>query len=263
MKKIIKNTLALILFANFAFGQVDSLKQAKSTNKIDDNSKNKTEYIFNSKNCKINSLGLYFSPEIGVSQLNSKSAPLGGGSFMLLINKKLGIGFSGYMTGSSNNKNELLNLGYGGIKLEYTVKPNAKFHTTFPLLIGTGFANIDSTHQRGNFNRQPRGPRQNGNWGGGGPERNNFGNQYFIIQPGVNVEGNLMKYIKIFAGLNYRIATKINNDQSNNTNLAPIKPSQVSGITATIGLKFGLFDYQLHKRDSLFKRNRKEYRHNR
>ncbi len=220
-------------------GQADSVKVS---NKYQND---KTEYFFDNK--KINTLGLFISPEIGIGKINNISAPIAGGAFMLLVNKKLGIGFAGQISGNPQNHKELLKLGYGGVKLEYTIKPNGKVHTSFPLIIGTVFANKDnSPYQYGNSNR----PKP-ANYNYDSHPKNNY---FFMVQPGVNIEANLMKYIKIFAGVNYRLAT--NNKNMRNTNITDsIAAKQVSGITATIGLKFGLYDYKINRKDSLKRKN--------
>ena len=97
---------------------------------------------------------------------------------------------------------------------------------------------------------------------GGDREGREFnGNEFFVIQPGINLEANLVKYVKIFGGVNYRFTSKIVNSRNGNATVNDtITAKQVSGITATIGLKFGLFDYNLHKRDSLSRRHKKQYR---
>jgi hypothetical protein len=252
--------LALLSFicilSNKMIGQVDSTFDIKSQQGSVNKSKDKTEYIFDLKKSKINTLGIYFSPEFGVSNFNKNTAPLAGGSFMVLFNKKVGVGFSGQITGNPNNNKEIVNLGYGGVKLEYTIKPNSKVHATIPLIIGSGFANNDSVRYRyGSPNRPSNGGNQQ-DW-----HNRNEANQYFIVQPGVNIEANLIRFIKIFGGVNYRLATKVNNGRNTNTTDS-IKPNQVSGITATIGIKIGLFDYKLHKKDSLAKKLNKERAHN-
>lgn len=224
--------------------QQDTLQKAPSI-KTD-----QTQYVFDLKRNKLKSLGFYFAPEMGVSQLNKSTVPLGGGSFMFVINKKLGIGFAGQITGNPNNNNELLKLGYGGLKLEYTIKPNSKVHTTIPLIIGTGFANNDSLRYRYGSPNRPHG----GGYYQDFDRKNNY-SQFFVIQPGVNLEANLIRFVKIFGGLNYRLATKIN-DGRNVSSSTPISAGKVSGITATIGLKFGLFDYQVHRKDSLARKNK-------
>lgn len=246
--------LKKILFCFAILALYNSYGQENATSANKNESGDRTEYLISPQKAKLKTIGFYFAPEMGVSQLNKSTAPIGAGSFMFLINKKLGIGFTGQITSNPNNKAELLKLGYGGVKLEYTIKPNAKVHTTIPLVIGTGFANNDSLAYRyGSPNRPHRGGLQQDYY-----DKNNF-SQFFILQPGVNIEANLVRFVKIFGGINYRLATKLENNRNGNIT-APITASQASGITATIGIKIGLFDYQLHKRDSLARKNKKEQR---
>ncbi len=238
-----KNTLItgfLLLHFFNSFSQKDSTNTKMSI--LND----KTEYIFKQKSIK--TVGLYFASEIGIGTINNKTVPLAGGSMMFLINKKIGFGFAGQITGNPNNASEILKLGYGGLKLEYTIKPNAKVHTTIPLLIGTGFAKNDSLPFNNSYHDRNRAKNSH-------EKRYHTGNQFFIIQPGVNLEANLMRYLKVFGGINYRMATKLNNGRNIN-NADTISAKQVSGITATIGIKIGLFDYNLYKKDSTSKRKK-------
>lgn len=234
--------ISLFLFNSLlAFSQKDSL----NTNRKEP--REKTEYLF--KTSKINTLGLYFAPEIGVGKLNSISTPIAGGSMMLLFNKNLGIGVAGQITGNPKNNDELLKLGYGGVKLEYTIRPNKKIHASIPLLIGAAYASNDSlpyTNYRHN-DRQSKSFQKD--------RYQHTGSQFFIVQPGVNIEANLMKYLKIFGGINYRLATKTNNGRNVNSG-DTISANQVSGISATIGIKIGIFDYNIAKKDSTNKRKK-------
>ncbi|MES2797947.1 MAG: hypothetical protein V4683_18415 [Bacteroidota bacterium] len=244
MKYRIVFLIVFVGFLNHCYAQVDVSNN--SGGKIND----ATEYLFDSKKMKINTIGLFFSPELGVSTLDKKTAPLAGGSFMVLFNKKFGVGFAGQITGNPNNQKELLNIGYGGIKLEYTIKPNSKVHASIPLIIGTGFANNDTLNYRyGGPSYIRRGTNHDG------PNFNHSNSQFFILQLGVNLETNLFRFMKIFGGVNYRIATKLENGRIINAG-SEIKASQVSGITATIGLKFGFYELPVHKKDSLSKRKK-------
>jgi hypothetical protein len=227
-------------FYNCVFAQTDSTANLKN---IDD-----TQYIFNPRKIKINSLGLYFSPEAGISSLNNKTAPVIAGSFMLLVNKKLAIGFTGQLSGHPNNKKELLRLGYSGAKIEYTIKPSSKVHIGFPLIMAIGSATNDSItreHYSKDFNHSAHNQVKPNNF-----KHHHNNSQFFIIQPGVNIEANLMKYVIIFGGVSYRQATKTNKLRNINNNDS-IAANQISGISATLGFKFGLFNYPILKKDSL------------
>lgn len=231
----------IICYGFQAFSQKDSLRL--NSNRTND----KTEYLF--KTTKLKTIGLYFAPEIGIGALNSTTAPIVGGSTMLLFNKKFGLGIAGQITANPKNSSEMLKLGYGGVKLEYTIRPNKKIHATIPLLIGGAYAHNDSlpyTNYRHTGNKSRNYDQE---------RHQHTGSQFFIIQPGVNIEANLMKYLKIFGGINYRLATKTNNGRNTNSG-DTISAKQISGITATIGIKIGLFDYNISKKDSTYKRKK-------
>jgi hypothetical protein len=62
-----------------------------------------------------------------------------------------------------------------------------------------------------------------------------------FVQPGVQVEANVFKCMKVYAGVNYRVAWKdaMPNQLSNST---------VEGLSANAGIKFGLFEVPTHKK---------------
>lgn len=182
-------------------------------------------------------IGLYVAPEIQTGQLNNSFTAIGGGSAMLLLNQKWGFGIAGYKIledGFSPKDVAPLYLRayYGGLKMEYTPDPTAAVHLTFPLMIGMGMAHTDSLK----FDHHGRGFDHN--------NRNDFDfrnhNEAVIIQPGLQLEANMIRYLKIFAGANYRLAF-------NNSN-ATIPKNTFSGLSLNLGLKVGLFDYWIGKK---------------
>ena len=182
-------------------------------------------------------IGLYLAPEIQTGQINNSFTPIGGGSVMLLINRKWGIGVAGCGTlneGFSPNgvAPMYLRAYYAGVKFEYTPDPGAALHLTFPLSIGMGMARTDSTK----FNHHDHGIDNNNHH-----DFNFRGqNEAVIIQPGIQLEANMIRYLKIFAGVNYRVAF-------NNSN-ATIPKNTFSGLSLNLGLKVGLFDYWIGKK---------------
>lgn len=182
-------------------------------------------------------IGLYVAPEIQTGQLNNSFTAIGGGTAMLLLNQKWGFGIAGYKIledGFSPKDVAPLYLRayYGGLKMEYTPDPTAAVHLTFPLMIGMGMAHTDSLK----FDHHGRGFDHN--------NRNDFDfrdhNEAVIIQPGLQLEANMIRYLKIFAGANYRLAF-------NNSN-ATIPKNTFSGLSLNLGLKVGLFDYWIGKK---------------
>ena len=257
-----KHTLLLIiaglLVSSFSFGQespkmlADSTKSSIEVKKANTQKDDRTRTLFSGmKNPMkpIKYLGLSVGSEFQYGSLAGEFTPMGGVSATLHINKKFGIGLAGYstmnnFTPTALNAKSLLNLNvmYGGLKLEYTPNPNAPIHVSFPLLIGGGSARVDSSNNyRNNF----------GGYGGrdrdrnGSRETNGRGTNFFVIQPGINIEANVIRFLKIYAGASYRITPSVNTEVI--TSLPTPTASQLSGLNLSAGVKLGVFDYQLHR----------------
>ena len=261
---ITKNTLQLITVGIFlttsSFGQtVLSSDTLKTSTKVNTPKDERTRTLFSGmKNPMkpIKYLGLSVGSEFQYGSLAGQFTPMAGVSAMLHINKKLGIGLAGYRTVNNFtptvlNANSLLNLNvmYGGLKLEYTPNPNSAVHVSFPLLIGGGMARVDSaSNYRNNFGRfGGKDYNKNGN-----RESNGRETDFWVIQPGINIEANVIRFLKIYAGASYRITPSVNTEIT--TALPNPTASQLSGLNLIAGVKLGLFDYQLHHE----KRNKKE-----
>ncbi len=271
-------TFAVLLFSVNSFSQTVTQSDTNKVSKMLDNGKtDKMNTIFSGGNHpfkKLNYLGLSVGSEIIYGSLAGAFTPMAGASAMLHFNKKLALGVAGYSTigdnftptSISNTKAYSLNNMYGGFKLEYTPKPDAKVHVSFPLLIGAGSAKLDSAghkndmdfvNNKGNHDHDKNG-RNNDQYGHEGSHEGD--NSYFVIQPGVNVEANLFRFAKIFVGATYRIVPSVSTESSTTATTMPlIKASQLSGVNLSAGIKIGLFDYNLHqakKHNFLHKRHR-------
>ncbi len=200
---------------------------------------------------KITQIGFYIAPEYQYGQLRNGFTSFAGVSGMVIFNKSFAIGASmqrSIYLDYSPSAVKPLNLrgSFGGLKMEYTVNPGSAVHLSFPLLIGGGMAEADSAsyfnsaiasdpmdmdgkfrHRRNDFRRN-RG----------------YHNEYFIIQPGVQVEANLVKCVKLFAGANYRFS--IPTYSTGNSSLLPA--STLQGLSLNVGVKVGLFDINLKKK---------------
>jgi len=190
---------------------------------------------------KINTVGLYIAPEYQFGQINSKFTSLGGISAMAIFNEKFAIGATMNRSMvrdlqpiniSGTTTPLYLNVRYGGLKMEYTLNPHGLVHVSFPLTIGMGNVSYDSiatirtrdTAQRMNMMNQPRN-----------------GNQFFVIQPGIQFEANLMKIAKVYLGANYRFAFEQDNANTLST-------KYIKGFGVYAGLKVGLFDYSIKRK---------------
>jgi len=192
---------------------------------------------------RISTLGIYFAPEYQYGRVAGQFTSLGGGSFMVTLNKRLGVGVGGYTTFHPYAPNEInstspqqFNAHYYGARLEYTLFPNSKVHVSFPLLIGGGQANIDSTGNH--FEGYRRGPHH------GYPSGNSM--SFLVVQPGINIETNVFRFMKVFAGASYRI---VSGGESHTTNLSVESPTlgQLQGLSFSAGIKIG-YDFYLHSK---------------
>ena len=255
-------TIAGLLASSFSFGQeapkmlADSTKPSVEVKKENTQKDERTRTLFSGmKNPMkpIKYLGLSVGSEFQYGSLAGQFTPIAGVSAMLHINKKFGIGMTGYSTVNKFtptvlNANSLLNLNvmYGGLKLEYTPNPNAEVHVSFPLLIGGGMARVDSASKyRNGFG----GRDHNRN---GVKEREGRGTDFWVIQPGINIEVNVIRFLKIYVGASYRLTPSVSTEIV--TALPTPTASQLSGLNLSAGLKLGFFDYQLHRE----RRNKKE-----
>ncbi len=180
-------------------------------------------------------IGVYFAPAFQYGQLNSGFSPMIGASAGVLFNKRLAVGVAGYGTVNQRFSNTESRLNYGGAKVEYTFLPNNVFHFSVPLLVGGGFANSgdDIFPQFGGRNR-----------------RN--GSSFFVVQPGINLEVNLFRYVKLFGGASYRVAAGVENRGDNTYSAA-----QLSGFNTSVGVKAGIFDWQFHKKPPRVKKTKR------
>lgn len=213
---------------------------------------------------KIKYLGIYIAPEYQLGSVAGEFTSMGGASVMMVINKKLSFGLGGYMTNRNFTPTQLsaakfynFNAQYGGLKLEYTPNPNAPIHISFPLMVGMGVAQIDTAGKT----------QKNNGWGGRGKDRDNMGRNsqgrngrdgFFLIQPGINIEANLVRFVKLYLGASYRITGGTSETVSTTNPALTPTASQLGGFSLSAGLKIGIFDYALHaKRERRMKRKGK------
>ena len=190
---------------------------------INSMAQNEMQTLFGKSKNKIQSLGFYIAPELSYGQFSGSFVPIVGNSVMLTLNKKFAIGATASSTIRDNSTN---NGHFGGLKMEYTPRPDALVHISFPMVVGAG--NVSS---RENF----RGFDTRGKY----DDRFEFRRKgSFVIQPGVNLAANLFKYAQVFLGASYRIS-------ANRSGYYP----DLSGFSTSFGLKFGVFDYKIRNKN--------------
>ena len=177
-------------------------------------------------------LGWWVSPDFAWTKIDNKDAFLGGISGGIIINHSFSVGLAGYgimnsqnlkYSGINDTADVYLYGGYGGLKLEYRLNPSKKINVAFPLLIGGGGAAY-STYGHDDWHSYD------------GDEDNDFAyawDSFFVIEPGVVLGINLLKFMDLDAGVSYRYAPGIQSLKTNSNLL--------NGFNANISLKFGRF----------------------
>lgn len=219
--------LLVLLFIGFqsvsqAFGQETLIKIRKDTS-----SSMKTLF----KPHKLKSFGLSLQSQV----LFGKGGPEHGMGLQIHLNNKLSLGIASFNSmprrDDPNGMAPEPRQRFNALTLEATPMANKVFHLSFPLAIGR----IQEENPLYNYSTSamPQ-PGTGGNWGRNDPFQN--GPRAIGIQPGINLEVNLFKYVKVFGGANYRFA------------FGEEKTHEMTRAAGTLGVKVGVFDYRRVKR---------------
>lgn len=207
-------TLCLLLMATCAFAQEE--REMKT--------------LFG--NGSIYAHGAYGGLTTNYSNIDGRDAILIGGRGAWLINHRIGIGLAGTGFLTSANTDALLNDryqlvgGYGGLFLEFIANPESPIHVSFPLTIGAGGVSYAKSYNsfRGNDL--------------------NFLDEdsqaFFVVEPGVELELNVVKFMRVAFGVSYRYTSDIDLKYVTSGQAITTKDA-LTGLSGGITLKFGKF----------------------
>ena len=124
-----------------------------------------------------------------------------------------------------------LQMGYGGLVFEYTYNPQKAFHFTVNTLIGAGGVSYVQINDKNKDNDSEY------NWD------NNLGKStFFVVEPSITAELNVLTYFRIAIGASYRFVSGVDlTHYSNNTAVATTTSKDLSGFNGVISFKFGKF----------------------
>jgi hypothetical protein len=156
------------------------------------------------------------------TQIKNEPAVLVGGRGGWIINHTFVIGGGGYGLVNQiktdyliNNIQPFISFGYGGLELEYIIQSDQLVHFTIYTLIGAG----GITYKEDLWEDWD-------NW--------NYGNdEFFVFEPAINIEINVINFFRINAGVNYRFISGLCYENLQNSDLA--------GFAGALTLKFGSF----------------------
>ncbi len=177
--------------------------------------------------------GGYLAATTNYSVIDGQEALAIGGRLGWIIDHKLTIGLAGY--GFANDiyidnvvEKEGYNLvgGYGGLFIEPIIAPKFPVHLSFPILFGVG--GIAYNKEVGKWKKDDDGDE-------------NYEYDYYtedsdafmVIEPGVEIEMNVVKSLRIAFGASYRYAYDIN--------LINTDSDILNGLTYGITFKIGKF----------------------
>jgi len=181
-----------------------------------------------------NAVGGYISLGLGNTIINDNNAFLGqfrlaarlGHSFSIGI---AGAGFSDWMYGLNHDRPGIspdgynIEGGYGGLLLEPVFAPKFPVHLSFPILIGAG--GVAFTEDRENYDWE--------DWEYDNERIALESDAYFVVEPGVELEFNLSRFIRMGTGVSYRFTNAIDVDGK--------KEYLLNGLSCSVNIKLGVF----------------------
>lgn len=221
MKKIL-TLLLLALFVQFGYAQ----EEEKIEKKDDMNT------IFSKENLKFT--GGYLAPEIKVGNVHEDISLFVGAKMGFTFNDKFTIGLAGYgLTSNSNfiddrystTEQIRIGLGYGGLAMEYTLFSNKVIHFTVPVIVGAAGVSV--------YEDNKSSVSEDNIVFFYGDYLDIENSAAFVVEPGVNIELNVFKFMRLDLGASYRYIT--------GTDLVYLEDKDLSDLSFNATFKFGFF----------------------
>lgn len=189
--------------------------------------------------------GGYAALAFGYTEIDSKSAMHIGGRAAWVINHTFALGFAG--KGFFNNLDKPYPVtnadytvagGYGGMFFQPILFPKHPVHISFPILIGAGGVTVNPTDNRNRYH-----------WDYD-YDYDNYPYDYdwfFVIEPGVDVEFNLLRYLRMSVGASYRFTNNINlvydytEDNSDTRKEIVLDQGVLNNFSINMAIMFGWF----------------------
>ena len=164
--------------------------------------------------------GGFGGPVLKMTNINGENTVLVGGRGGWIINHSFVLGGGGYglvpdvKAKVSDSIHQYIEMGYGGLEIEYIASSNDLLHLSMGLLVGGG--GIGYKHDDNDMFTT-----------------SNNKNSFFVLEPNVNANLNVTHFFRIAAGVSYRYVSGLKSIVSTNADL--------SGPSAILTFKFGKF----------------------
>lgn len=181
------------------------------------------------------SYGGYGALTLGYTQLGEYSAFLPGIKGAWIIGHTLSLGFQGagfiseLTTGViPGEEYSFIAGGCGGFLIEPILFGYKPVHVTLPIVIGAGALVYQSSENAYNYQTGSMHPTDY--------------DQFFMLQPGVEVELNITRFFRMALGASYRFTSDINLTTTYNTETIVILDSKdLNKLVLGLSFKFGIF----------------------
>ena len=184
--------------------------------------------------------GGYGAITFGYTQMNNKDVYMFGIKGGWLIDHNITIGMMGYgFTDEFNyesDKNILkrnISGGYGGLLIEPIIAPHYPIHVTFPIMIGAGGV---AYYERYDNGEKSKWYDCDNDWDDDDCDdyaREIDSDAFFIVEPGIEVELNIVKFMRLGIGGSYR--------WTSNVSMIDHNKDFLHGFSGNMSLKFGKF----------------------
>lgn len=176
--------------------------------------------------------GGYLGLNMKLGDVNRQDALFVGGELAFVMNRSFNMGVEGYgMVNhvlsdelTDNSEKLYVQMGYGGLHLEPVINSEGLIHITLPILLGAGGiaqttrpfyeeydgeVTIDFDHDFYNSDH------------------------FFVAEPGVGLELNLFKFMRVAGGASYRFTTDVE--------MGGLDKKDINGWNANLSLRIGWF----------------------
>ncbi|MCX6122972.1 MAG: hypothetical protein NTX44_15275 [Ignavibacteriales bacterium] len=164
--------------------------------------------------------GGFGGPVLKVTNINGENSVMVGGRGGWIINHSFILGGGGYglvtdvKSKVSDSVHQYIEMGYGGLELEYIASSNDLIHLSIGMLVGgggIGYKFEDNDAFNASHNK----------------------NAFFVFEPNINANLNVTRFFRVAAGVSYRYVSGLKSVVSTNADL--------SGPSANLTFKFGKF----------------------
>lgn len=157
-------------------------------------------------------------PEVKVNSIQGDIGSLVGFYGGAVFNRNFLFGISGGV----NLTHPRVNYGYFGVIGQYIYKPASLMHVSAQFLLASGTTKDYENPKSGLFDNF---------W-------NISGANFYLVEPGANIEINLSRRMILVAGVSYRYVTGLD-ENDENVAITHVTNRELSGLNFNVGLKFG------------------------